>query len=89
MGRFDAKTSIKGQTTIPIEVRQALGLQPGGQVQFVVDEDGKVHVIAKTRGLKHLEGFLSHLGATSKTDDELIMDAVWEKNRPDNERFRP
>jgi AbrB family looped-hinge helix DNA binding protein len=56
MGRFEAKTSVKGQATIPIEVRKALGLAPGGSVQFVVGEDGKVSVIAKKSGLRHLKG---------------------------------
>jgi AbrB family looped-hinge helix DNA binding protein len=59
MGRFDAKTSIKGQATIPIEVRKALGLAPGGSVQFIVGDDGKVSMIAKKSGLRHLKGIFN------------------------------
>lgn len=61
MGRFDAKTSVKGQTTIPVEVRRALGLQPGGRVQFITDEDGGVRLIAKTSTLRHLKGLFGPL----------------------------
>ncbi|HEY0292158.1 MAG TPA: AbrB/MazE/SpoVT family DNA-binding domain-containing protein [Hansschlegelia sp.] len=61
MGRFDAKTSVKGQTTIPVEVRRALGLQPGGRVQFITDENGTVRLIAKTDTLRHLKGLFGPL----------------------------
>lgn len=54
--RFDAKTSAKGQTTIPAEVRELLGLQPGGAVQFIADGTGVVRIVAKKRGLRHLIG---------------------------------
>lgn len=59
MGRFDARTSTKGQATIPIEVRKALGLPPGGSVQFIIGDDGKVSVIAKKSGLRHLKGIFN------------------------------
>jgi len=70
VGRFDAKTSIKGQATIPIEVRKALGLPPGGSVQFIVGDDGKVSVVAKKRGLQHLKGIFG------KQDETLDIDAA-------------
>ena len=75
MGRFEAKTSLKGQATIPIEVRKALGLPPGGSVQFIVGDDGKVSVVAKKSGLSHLKGIF---GPASKTVDvdEAIMETV-------------
>lgn len=73
MGRFDAKTSLKGQTTIPVEVRRALGLQPGGRVQFITDENGGVRVIAKTTTLRHLKGIFGPL------DQPLDIDAAIEE----------
>jgi len=35
--------SVKGQTVIPKEVRDALGIKPGAQIEWLV-QDGKVHV---------------------------------------------
>ena len=88
MGRVDAKTSVKGQTTIPNEVRKALGLQPGGQVQYCIGDDGKVSLIAKTHGIRHLGGLFEHLPPAGKTDDEQIMEAVWHKNQPGRGAFK-
>lgn len=36
--------TVKGQVTIPKKVRDALGLKPGDQVAFVVDDRGEVVV---------------------------------------------
>lgn len=78
MGRFEAKTSLKGQTTIPIEVRKALGLPPGGSLQFIVD-DSKVSVVAKKSDLSHLRGIF---GRPDKPVDieEAIMETLAEKS---------
>ena len=75
MGRFDAKTSLKGQVTIPIEARKALGLPPGGAVQFVVGDDGGVTIVAKRTGLSHLKGIFGP-STTTLDVDEAIMETV-------------
>jgi antitoxin PrlF len=36
--------TVKGQVTIPKRVRDALGLKPGDEVDFVLGDDGKVTV---------------------------------------------
>jgi AbrB family looped-hinge helix DNA binding protein len=71
MGRFDAKTSLKGQTTIPVEVRKTLGLQPGGNVQFITDEDGGVRVIAKTTTLRHLRDIFGPMDKALDVDEAI------------------
>ncbi|MEN0000134.1 MAG: type II toxin-antitoxin system PrlF family antitoxin [Pseudomonadota bacterium] len=38
-----SKITSKGQTTVPAEVREALGLKPGDQVDYVI-EDGTVEL---------------------------------------------
>jgi len=68
MGRIDAKTSLKGQTTIPVEVRRLIGLEPGGSVQFVTTDDGEVRVIAKKKSLAHLKGLFGPLDAPLDVD---------------------
>jgi antitoxin PrlF len=34
------RVTRKGQVTIPLEVRRALGIQTGSDVQFQLDDDG-------------------------------------------------
>lgn len=41
--------TIKGQVTIPKQIRDALGLKPGMPVDFAVNRDGEV-VINKAKG---------------------------------------
>ena len=48
----------KGQTTIPKEIRQHLGLRPGDKIRFMVEEDGRVVVIPATLSVKDLRGSL-------------------------------
>jgi antitoxin PrlF len=86
MARYDAKVSEKGQTTIPKEVRDLIGLDPGGTVQYITAPDG-VRVIAKGKGLRSIKGLFAH-GGPPIDIDQAIMDAVWEKNAPTNERRR-
>jgi AbrB family looped-hinge helix DNA binding protein len=43
-----AKVTSKGQITIPIEIRRALGVGPGDRVVFD-DDSGNVHVRAAPR----------------------------------------
>ena len=48
--------TVKGQVTIPKKVRDALGLKPGDQVAFVVDDRGEVLVKrAGEAGAEHSE----------------------------------
>ena len=79
MGRFEAKTSLKGQATIPVEVRKALDLPPGGSVQFIVDDSGKVSVVAKKSDLSHLRGIFGKRDKPIDVDDA-IMETLAEKS---------
>lgn len=51
-----ATLTSKGQITIPVEVRNALGLDPGDRVEFVEVEKGKYAIIAATRSVQELKG---------------------------------
>jgi AbrB family looped-hinge helix DNA binding protein len=81
MGRFEAKTSMKGQATIPVEVRKALGLPPGGSVQFIVNDDGKVSVVAKKRGLSHVRGMFGR-SSDKLNVDQAVQETVALRNDP-------
>ena len=44
------RLTIKGQVTIPKDVREFLGLQAGAsRVEFTIDEDGSVRVVGGRR----------------------------------------
>ena len=81
MARYDAKTSQKGQATIPIEVRQLLGLKPGGTVQFITTPEGEVKLVAKRSSLLHLKGLFGPLPAPVDID-EAIAETVRRRNDP-------
>jgi AbrB family looped-hinge helix DNA binding protein len=46
----------KGQITIPVKVRRALGLKPGARIDFYEAEDGEYMFRAKTGSIMDLEG---------------------------------
>ena len=50
--------SSKGQITLPKAVREALHLDPGDRVLFVVREDGVVELRPQTLDLRDLVGML-------------------------------
>lgn len=55
----DATLTAKGQTTIPKEIRDQLGLEAGDQLTFTTLSDGTVVMRAKTRRLLDLAGSLT------------------------------
>ncbi|WP_237153397.1 AbrB/MazE/SpoVT family DNA-binding domain-containing protein [Oryzibacter oryziterrae] len=84
--RLDAKSSSKGQVTIPAEIRQMIGLEPGGSVQFVTDGEGGVRIVAKRKDISHLFGLLGPIDGPIDVD-EAIEEAVWARNRPDRTEY--
>ena len=48
----------KGQTTIPIEIRNYLGVHAGDRLEFFVDKDGRVVVTPLTEEVTALKGLL-------------------------------
>ena len=48
----------KGQTTIPKDVLDHLGLRPGDRIEFVLTEDKTVLLKPATRPVTDLKGFL-------------------------------
>lgn len=48
----------KGQITIPKPARDALQLQPGDRVEFVLGDDGRLFLLSATRPVGTLKGML-------------------------------
>jgi AbrB family looped-hinge helix DNA binding protein len=47
-----------GETTVPQEVREHLGLAPGDTLEFVIEADGRVTLRPRKRSIRDLKGFL-------------------------------
>lgn len=55
---LDSTVTSKGQTTVPIEVRNAIKATPGAKLRWHVMPDGSVVVRAKNRSVLDLAGML-------------------------------
>jgi antitoxin PrlF len=53
-----ATITSKGQITIPVQVRNALGVDAGDRIEFVETEKGQFAIIAATRSVRELRGML-------------------------------
>ena len=72
-----AKVTSKGQITIPLDVRTALGLKAGSRVEFVAQSDGSYEILPATRSIKDLKGVV-HTRRTISIEqmDEAVTDAA-------------
>jgi antitoxin PrlF len=81
-----SKLTSKGQTTIPMLVRERLGLSVGDVMDFVFLPDGSVSVRAVKRDLQSLEGMLARPARPAVTleemDDTIRARAVKRHARP-------
>ena len=65
------KLTSKGQTTIPMLVRERLGLSQGDAIDFVFQADGSVLLRSVKRDLLSLEGTLTRPGRRAVTLEEM------------------
>lgn len=65
-----ATITSKGQITIPKDVRDELGLQPGSRVHFVRNEAGVYELHREARPVTELAGSLRYAGP-AKTIEEM------------------
>ena len=80
--RYLGKVTSKGQTTVPKEVRDFLGLEEGTQVEWTLDEAGKATVKPRKLRAVDLAGMLgpSPVGPlTIEQMNEGIAQAVRER----------
>ena len=64
-----ATVTSKGQITIPVAVRAALGLEAGSRVEFVQTEAGKFEIVAATNSVNALKGMLRKPSLPVSIDD--------------------
>lgn len=83
MGNFDSTLTSKGQTTIPIEVRDRLNLKPGDKIRYVLQGD-RVYLRVKNRDAMELAGMLhdpDRKPLTVQDMDRAIADHTVEEDR--------
>jgi antitoxin PrlF len=66
----ESTVTIKGQTTLPKAVRQALDLGPGDRLRYLILDDGQVRLM-RTRPVSELAGMLHRAGQKPVTLDEM------------------
>ncbi len=73
-----ARVTADGQVKLPTSVRDALGVQEGDRVEFVVRADGGVELVPRSRSLLSLAGILGEdrQGASIEDLDSGIAEQI-------------
>ena len=66
-----ATVTIKGQVTIPKEIRDYLKLETGSKVEFVIDENGNDKIVPLNVPIEALSGVLHRPGMKAATLEEM------------------
>jgi AbrB family looped-hinge helix DNA binding protein len=64
-----AKLTSKGQITIPIEVRNALGLEAGDKIDFFEIEKGKYGLRPRTGSIMDMKGCIPPIGRSVSIEE--------------------
>ena len=67
----EATLTSKGQTTIPQEIREGLGMKPGDRMTFTLLPDGTVLLRLKNKSVMSLAGRLYKKGRKPLSVEEL------------------
>lgn len=78
MVEFVATVTSKGQLTVPIAVRKKLGIDPGDQVAFVIDEENGARIRRIEHTIQSVRGMIPTPPGMPETIDfdELIEEAM-------------
>lgn len=79
---LESTITAKGQTTVPRDIRTALGLKPGDKLRYLVLADGQVRIL-KQRPAAELSGLLHKPGQGKLSVEE--MNAAIEAGRGDDD----
>jgi AbrB family looped-hinge helix DNA binding protein len=65
------RVTQKGQVTIPLDVRRALGIRPGSEVGFQLDEQGARLIVDRDLVAREI-GQMRGAGDVELTTDEIL-----------------
>ena len=71
MTTTDATLTSKGQTTIPKEIRDGLGMKPGDRMTFTLMSDATVVMRVKNKSISDLAGTLYKKGRRPVSVEQL------------------
>jgi len=71
-----ATMTSKGQITIPVEIRTALGLGPGDKIDFFEAEKGQYVIRPRTASIRDLEGCIPKLDYVPSIEVTLPSECV-------------
>ena len=66
-----ATITSKGQITIPVQVRTALGVDAGDRIEFVETEKGQFAIVRANRSVRELRGMLRVKGNKPVSVEEM------------------
>ncbi len=66
-----ATVTDKGQVTVPKEIRDRLGIEPGIKLDFQIEPDGTLRVRPLKRGAANLFGLLHDAGRSAASVDDM------------------
>jgi AbrB family looped-hinge helix DNA binding protein len=69
----DATLTSKGQTTIPKEIRDELGMKTGDRITFTLMADGTVVMRVKNKSISDLAGSLHRKGRKPVPVEQLSL----------------
>ena len=75
---MQATITSKGQVTLPKPIRDRLHLRPGDKIDFILEADGGLRVVAATAPVTELKGMLPkpEVPVTLQEMDEVIAAAA-------------
>lgn len=89
---MDLTLTSKGQTTIPKEMREHLGVKPGDKVKYVLLPEGRVYLLPR-KSVMEVSGMLHRPGQRTVSVEQMnegIAQAAFEADqRSKSKRARP
>lgn len=67
------RVTQKGQVTIPLPVRQALGIRPGSDVEFALDEQGARLLVDRNHASQEIARMRGAGNGEMSTEDILAL----------------
>lgn len=80
-----AKISKNGQITVPVEIREHLGLKPGDKILFYISENGKVTISnASISAIEKVQIAFKNAAKAMNIESEEDIQALIDKIRNNN-----